>query len=78
MLGASYIDLGLLFVTSYSNIYCIFHYVNEYWIFNDKVILINFFNNLTDVDAMKQVAEDFAANSHNEGIFGGIISALNG
>lgn len=71
-------DLGLLFITLYSNIYRIFHYVNEYWLCNNKVIAIIFFNNLTDTNGMKQAAEDFAVNSQNEGIFGGIISFLDG
>lgn len=76
--GASYQDLGLLFVTSYSNIYRIFHYVIENWINNDGVMKIDCYNELSDVEAMKKAAKTFATHGKNEGIFGGIIACLDG
>lgn len=53
MSGALYLDLSLLYVTSYSHIYKIIHYVNEYWICNNGINLIIFFKELTDIEAMK-------------------------
>lgn len=76
--GASYLDLGLLFITSYSHVYDIYHYVIKYWINNDDVISIDFYKNLTDVEAMKQTAKEFAVNGRNESIIGGAIAALDG
>ena len=72
-----YLDLGLLFVTSYASIYHIFHVVIQYWICNDEIIPVNFYNNLSDIKAMKKSAQEFSADSCNEGIFGNIIGALN-
>ena len=76
MTGASYLDLGLLYVCGYSSIYRIFHYVIENWICNDKIVKIECYENLTNIESMKKAAKEFAKNGRNEGIFGGIISVL--
>ena len=52
MAGASYLDLGLLYVCGYSSIYRIFHHAIEHWMCNDKIACINCFDNLNDIDAM--------------------------
>ena len=39
---------------------------------------IDFYENMTNMEAMKQAAKDFAKNSRNEGVFGGIIGVLDG
>lgn len=77
LVGASYLNLGLLFLTSYSNIYEIFYYIVHNWINNNKVILINFYNNVTDVLAMKKAANTFLINGRNDRIIGGMIGAIN-
>ena len=78
MAGASYLDLGLLHICGYSSTHRIFHHVAENWICNDEIVSIDFCENMTNVDAMKQAAKDFAKNGRNEGIFGRIIGVLGG
>ena len=76
--GALYLDLVLLFMTSYASIYHIFHHVIEKWICKDDIISINFYNNLNDIDTRKKSAQEFAANSRNEENFSCIIRAHGG
>jgi hypothetical protein len=74
--GGSYMDLSLLFETSFSYCYKIFHYVIQNWINNDNFIKINGADYLNDEDRMKKVACEFSRASN--GLFSGAIGAIDG
>ena len=71
-------DLEILFVFLYANIYNIFHYVIEHQINNDDAILIDFYINLTDIDTLKAVAKEFASNYCNKSNISREITDLDG
>ena len=48
--GASYVDLGLLYVCGYSSTCRTFHHVINNWICNDKAVAINYYDNLTNIE----------------------------
>ena len=75
--GASYLDLEVIFKISSQSIYTIFHDVLSNWICNDDIIKIEFYNQATDLNQMKETALCFANGSSN-GIMGGCIGALDG
>jgi hypothetical protein len=74
--GGSYMDLALLFETSFSTSYEIFHYVINEWINNEELVKINGFDYLNDDVRMKSVAYEFSKKSN--GIFNGVIGAIDG
>ena len=78
MTGGSYLDLAALYVCGFSYTYQIFHYVNANWICSDDLTrMIDFYDNLTDEDAMKKGSMAFA-NGSSMGILYGCIGAIDG
>ena len=75
--GGSYLDLAALFTCGMSYVYEIFHHVNKHWICNNKFMTIDFYNNLTDVHAMREAAKSFASGK-SMGLMYGCIGALDG
>ena len=75
--GASYLDLELVYKLKHQVIYNIFHQVLRDWICNDKVIQINFYNNCTNLEAMKETSWHFA-NGTSSGKISGCIGAIDG
>jgi len=75
--GGSYLDLAALYVVGFTYVHEIFHHVNGSWICNDDVIKIDFYDNLKDIEAMREAARAFAAGT-SQGIFNGCIGALDG
>ena len=74
--GGSYLDLALLFETSFSYAYEIIHHVVRYWFNDNNLINISgrdFFNN---EDALKESSEEFARRS--DGIMWGTVGAIDG
>ena len=74
--GGSYMDLALLFETSFSTSYEIFHFVIKQWINNDDLVKINGAEYLEDDARMSSVAAEFSSKSN--GIFKGVIGAIDG
>jgi hypothetical protein len=74
--GGSYMDLSLLFETSFSYCYEIFHDVIKKWINDDNLIKINGEDYLNDDDRMMKVAGEFRRASN--GLFSGAIGAIDG
>ena len=62
--GGSYMDLSLLYETSFSYSYKIFHYVTSNWINDDKFININREQYLNDREKMSKVANNFLIGSN--------------
>ena len=74
--GGSYLDLAILFETSSSYAFPIFHEVIEKWILSDYLVKINGQDYCSDDDAMAAVALQFARSSN--GIINGCIGAIDG
>ena len=74
--GGSYMDLSLLYETSFSYSYKIFHCVTSKWINNDEFININGEQYLKDRERMSKVANDFSIGSNQ--LIKGCIRALDG
>ena len=74
--GGSYLDLALLFESSFSHTYRIFKDVINEWILNDRFVKINGMQYCLDDERMSKVALDFARASN--GILCGCIGALDG
>ena len=55
--GSSPLDLGLLYVCSYSSIYRMFHHVVEHWTCNDEVVGIDLYDQLNEDEGMKNASK---------------------
>jgi len=75
--GASYFDLEGIYKLQFQVLYNTFHYVLTNWICNDDVIVINFYNQGTDLESMKSTSNSFANGSSN-GIIGKCVGVLDG
>ena len=76
--GASYLDVSQIFDVSYSTCYDILHKVTEEWFCNDCVAEYKLEKNLDDPKKLYKILEIFTSKGRSNGIFGGIIGALDG
>lgn len=74
--GGSYLDLALLFDTSSSHAYAIFHDVIKKWICDDKLVKISGIDYVNDEERLSEVATVFARRSN--GLLAGCIGAIDG
>jgi len=71
--GACYLNLEVIYKLQFQVLYITFHYVLTNWICNDDVIVINFYNQGTDLESMKSTSSSFANGSSNGIIGGGVL-----
>ena len=76
--GGAYLYLGLLHVCGHSSICRTFYHVVEHWTCNNDVVIIALYDQLNDVEGMKNAAKLFSKNGRNLCMFGGVIGVLNG
>lgn len=74
--GGSYLDLALLFDTSSSHAYAIFHDVIQKWICDNKLVKISGIDYVNDEERLNEVATVFARRSN--GLLAGCIGAIDG
>ncbi len=74
--GGSYLDLALLYDTSSSHAYDIFHSVINNWILDDKLVKISGIDYMNDDKRLEEVAMIFLQKS--DGVLAGCIGAIDG
>ena len=47
--GWSYLDLGLLLIVGYTYVYEIIYHIIQSWIYNNDVLKVDFYENMTDI-----------------------------
>ena len=76
--GSTHLDLGLLHTWGYSSIYRIFYHSVDHWTYNDDVVVIDIYDQLKDVEGVKNTAKIFSKNGNNLSMFGGMLGVLDG
>lgn len=74
--GGSYLDLALLYDTSSSHAYDIFHSVISNWILDDKLVKISGIDYMNNEERLEEVAMVFLRKSN--GVLAGCIGAIDG